>query len=122
MQKKAKDMLALMGLIFYRERIGKEKYMESLPYLYGQLLKAADELHALYCKVVRNGEVPSQFVGGHPVSKCSGSADSYPEHSESKDHAILFVGKKLSSERNYGSRQRKLACRVAVSDLRANRG
>ena len=64
MQKKAKDMLALMGLLFYRERIGKEKYMESLPYLYGQLLKAADELHALYCKVVRNGEVPSQFVGG----------------------------------------------------------
>lgn len=38
--------------------------MESLPYLYGQLLKAADELHALYCKVVRNGEVPPQFVGG----------------------------------------------------------
>lgn len=64
MQKKAKDMLALMGLLFYRERIGKEKYMESLPYLYGQLLKAADELHALYCKVVRNGEVPPQFVGG----------------------------------------------------------
>ena len=64
MQKKAKDMLALRGLLFYRERIGKEKYMESLPYLYGQLLKAADELHALYCKVVRNGEVPSQFVGG----------------------------------------------------------
>lgn len=64
MQEKAKDMLALMGLFFYRERIGKEKYMESLPYLYGQLLKAADELHALYCKVVRNGEVPPQFVGG----------------------------------------------------------
>ena len=64
MQEKAKDMLALMGLFFYRERIGKEKYMESLPYLYGQLLKAADELHALYCKVVRNGEVPQQFVGG----------------------------------------------------------
>lgn len=63
-QEKAKDMLALMGLFFYRERIGKEKYMESLPYLYGQLLKAADELHALYCKVVRNGEVPQQFVGG----------------------------------------------------------
>ena len=64
MQEKAKDMLALMGLLFYRERIGKEKYMESLPYLYGQLLKAADELHVLYCKVVRNGEVPPQLVGG----------------------------------------------------------
>lgn len=63
MQEKVKDMLALMGLLLYRERIGKEKYMESLPYLYGQLLKAADELHALYCKVVRNGEVPPQLVG-----------------------------------------------------------
>lgn len=63
MQEKAKDMLALMGLLLYRKRIGKEKYMESLPYLYGQLLKAADELHALYCRVVRNGEVPPQLVG-----------------------------------------------------------
>ena len=63
MQEKVKDMLALMGLLLYSERIGKEKYMESLPYLYGQLLKAADELHALYCKVVRNGEVPPQLVG-----------------------------------------------------------
>lgn len=37
--------------------------MENLPYLYGQLLKAADELHALYCTVVRNGDFPPQFVG-----------------------------------------------------------
>lgn len=37
--------------------------MENLPYLYGQLLKAADELHALYCTVVRNGDIPPQLVG-----------------------------------------------------------
>ena len=37
--------------------------MDNLPYLYGQLLKAADELHALYCRVVRKGAYPSQFIG-----------------------------------------------------------
>lgn len=36
---KIKDMLALTGLMLYRDRIGKDAYMESLPYLYGQLLK-----------------------------------------------------------------------------------
>ena len=37
--------------------------MDNLPYLYGQLLKAADELHTLYCNVVRDGSVPPQLVG-----------------------------------------------------------
>ena len=60
---KAKDMLALIGLFLYREHIRKDDYMENLPYIYGQLLKAADELHALYCNVVRNGDIPPQLAG-----------------------------------------------------------
>lgn len=60
---KTKDLLAMLGLFLNRQHIGKEQYMENLPYLYGQLLKAADELHTLYCIVVRNGEVPPQLVG-----------------------------------------------------------
>lgn len=60
---KAKDMLAMLGLFLNRRHIGKDQYMENLPYLYGQLLKAADELHALYCTVVRNGDIPPQLVG-----------------------------------------------------------
>lgn len=60
---KTKDMLAMLGLFLNREHIGKDQYMENLPYLYGQLLKAADELHALYCTVVRNGDIPPQLVG-----------------------------------------------------------
>lgn len=60
---KAKDMLAMLGLFLNRKHIGKDQYMENLPYLYGQLLKAADELHALYCTVVRNGDIPPQLVG-----------------------------------------------------------
>ena len=42
--------------------------MENIPYCYGQLLKVSDELHALYCRVVRKGNegqdpYPPQFVG-----------------------------------------------------------
>lgn len=61
--KTARDILALMGLFLYRKNIRKDDYMDNLPYLYGQLFKAADELHALYCNVVRNGSVPPQLAG-----------------------------------------------------------
>ena len=60
----AKNMLALLGLFLYLNGIRKDDYMDNLPYLYGQLLKAADELHALYCKIVRNNDYPKQFAGG----------------------------------------------------------
>ena len=52
-----------MGMFLYRNCIRKDRYMDNLPYLYGQLLKAADELHALYCRVVRGGDYPPQLVG-----------------------------------------------------------
>ena len=61
--KNGRNILALLGLILYRNNIQKEDYMENMPYLYGQLLKAADELQVLYCKVVRNGDIPPQLVG-----------------------------------------------------------
>ncbi len=38
--------------------------MNEYPYLLGQLLKAADGLHELYCKTERKGEIPSQLIGG----------------------------------------------------------
>lgn len=60
---KIKDMLALIGLLLYRQGIRKDIYMENLPYLYGQLLKASDELHALYCNVMRGGDIPPQLAG-----------------------------------------------------------
>ena len=58
-----KEMLSLAGILLYRAGIRKENYMEDLPYLFGQLLKASDELHTLYCRVVRGGNLPTQLAG-----------------------------------------------------------
>ena len=41
--------------------------MEKVPFLVGRMLKLADELHALYCKEVRN-ELPPQLVGNALMS------------------------------------------------------
>ena len=60
----AKKILIVMGMLLYRLQIKKETYMEDFPYLCGQLLKISDELHALYCSVVRNNDIPPQLVGG----------------------------------------------------------
>lgn len=60
---KIKEMLALIGLMLYREGVGKDIYMGSFPYLYGQFLKISDELHALYCLVMRKGDYPTQLAG-----------------------------------------------------------
>jgi hypothetical protein len=56
-------LLSVLGLLLYKHGDRKEKYMESMAYLVGQLLKISDELHTLYCKVVRDGNVPPQLVG-----------------------------------------------------------
>jgi hypothetical protein len=58
----------VFGLLLYRLGHFKEKYMENKPYLIGQIMKISDELHALYCKVVRKGEVPPQLVGNSLMS------------------------------------------------------
>lgn len=63
---RVRNLLVLMGLLLYRKNIKKENYMANIPYCYGQLLKVSDELHALYCRVVRGDKdpYPPQFVGG----------------------------------------------------------
>ncbi len=58
-----KKLLAVTGLVLYRRGIRKDDYMENFPYLYGQLLKVSDELHALYCAVMRDGSIPTQLAG-----------------------------------------------------------
>ena len=57
------DLFPLLGLLLYKSGITKENYMQDTAYSIGQLLKISDELHALYCEIKRNGEVPPQLVG-----------------------------------------------------------
>lgn len=56
-------LLSVLGLLLNKNDDRKEKYMENMAYLVGQLLKISDELHTLYCKVVRGGDVPPQVAG-----------------------------------------------------------
>jgi hypothetical protein len=56
-------LMPLLGLLLFKLNKRKEEYMETIPYFIGQMLKISDELHVLYCKVVRKGEVPPQLAG-----------------------------------------------------------
>lgn len=56
-------IFSTIGLLLYKCDERKENYMENRAYLVGQLLHISDELHALYCKVVRNGDIPPQLAG-----------------------------------------------------------
>lgn len=57
------DLFPLLGLLLYKSGIKKEAYMQDTAYLIGQLLKISDELHALYCEIKRDGDVPPQLAG-----------------------------------------------------------
>ena len=57
------NLLPLLGLILYKCDVKKEDYMQDTAYLLGQILKASDSLHALYCKVKRDGDIPPQLAG-----------------------------------------------------------
>jgi hypothetical protein len=53
----------LLGLLLYKNGYKKEDYMENAAYQIGQLLKVSDELHEMYCRVERKGDVPPQLAG-----------------------------------------------------------
>lgn len=64
---KIRNTVALTGFLLYAKGFKKEEYMQSFAFLYGQLLKVSDELHLMYCKIVREGSsspIVSQLVGG----------------------------------------------------------
>ena len=52
-----------LGLILHKLNIKKVNYMKDVPFLLGQILKISDEIHALYCKVVRKDSYPQQLLG-----------------------------------------------------------
>jgi hypothetical protein len=54
---------SLFGLLLYKSGYKKEDYMGSAAYQAGQLLKVADRLHFMYCRIKRDGEIPPQLAG-----------------------------------------------------------
>lgn len=62
-QKSITGLWSLFGLLLYKSGCKKEDYMENDAYLIGQLLKVSDELHSMYCRVKRKGEIPPQLAG-----------------------------------------------------------
>jgi hypothetical protein len=54
---------SILGLLLHKLGIRKEFYMSNAPFLVGRMLKLADELHALYCKEVRENKLPPQLIG-----------------------------------------------------------
>ena len=54
---------SILGLLLHKLGVRKESYMNNAPFLVGKMLKLADELHALYCKEMRDNKLPPQLVG-----------------------------------------------------------
>ena len=54
---------SVLSLLLFKCNIRKENYMKEFSYLLGQLLHVSDELHILYCKVKRDGDIPPQLAG-----------------------------------------------------------
>ncbi len=66
-----RDAAVLLGMLLYWLQIRKDDYMNEFPFLLGQLLKASDALHEVYCDQVRGGDKPIQFAGSGLMNTAS---------------------------------------------------
>ncbi|MDO5673849.1 MAG: hypothetical protein Q4G66_02865 [bacterium] len=55
--------LGVLGLLLFNLENKKEVFMKESAFLLGRCLRVADEIHRLYCEVVRKKEFPSQLCG-----------------------------------------------------------
>lgn len=53
----------ILGLLLYKLGITKENYMNESAFLLGRFLRVADEIHRLYCEVIRKKEIPPELCG-----------------------------------------------------------
>lgn len=53
----------ILGLLLFKSGHRKEEYMKESAFLLGRCLRVADELHRLYCEVVRKKELPAELCG-----------------------------------------------------------
>ncbi len=64
----ALDAVSLLGILLLKLNHSKDKYMNELPYLLGQLLAGADTLHRGYCFDQRGGSIPPSLLGNSLLS------------------------------------------------------
>jgi hypothetical protein len=55
--------VTILGVLLHKLNRGKEDYMNEAAFKLGQLLSAADVLHAGYCADVRGGDLPPSLLG-----------------------------------------------------------
>lgn len=55
--------IGILGLLLFNLENKKENFMKESAFLLGRCLRVADEIHRLYCEVVRKKEFPSQLCG-----------------------------------------------------------
>ena len=53
----------ILGLLLYKLGKDKETYMNESAYQLGRFLRVADEIHRLYCEVVRKKDLPPELCG-----------------------------------------------------------
>jgi hypothetical protein len=53
----------ILGLLLFKLGKQKDEYMNEIAFLLGRCLRVADELHRLYCEVVRNNSLPPELCG-----------------------------------------------------------
>ena len=61
--KRPGEHLGILGLLLKKLTVNKENYMKGTPYNLGRFLRVADELHSLYCEIIRKNDVPNELCG-----------------------------------------------------------
>jgi hypothetical protein len=67
------DHVTAVGLSLWYAGYQKEEIVESVAYRLGRFLQMADLLHKQYCRQVRDGSMPPQFIGNAHFDVCSQS-------------------------------------------------
>lgn len=60
--------VTILGIVLYKLNRRKELYMNETAFLLGRMLGLSDLLHAQYCRVVRDGNLPPQLLGNQHYS------------------------------------------------------
>ena len=88
--------------------------MENTAYLVGQLLKVSDELHSMYCRVQRKGDVPPQLAGNSVFVAAS----------ETPVKALAVLGQRMNPYISWAKQYRTLCIKYDPNDekLKENQG